>query len=57
MKSKYLRLIVPEGEGSEVIEYESKEPYFGWYSKDKLRIPGIGSSASACSIDTNIYIY
>ena len=29
MKSKYLRLRVPEGEGSEVIEYESKEPFFG----------------------------
>lgn len=56
MQSKYLRLRVPEGEGSEVIEYESKEPYFGWYSKNKLSIPGIGSSVAACSIDNDIYI-
>ena len=57
MKSKYLRLRVPEGEGSEVIEYENKEPYFGWYSKNKLSIPGVGSVVSAASIGTNIYIY
>lgn len=34
MKSKYLRLRVPEGEGSEVIEYESKEPFFGYKLSD-----------------------
>lgn len=38
MKSKYLRLKVPEGEGSEVIEYENKEPDYGYIFKKNRSI-------------------
>ena len=57
MKSKYLRLRVPEGEGSEVIEYESKEPFFGYiWVKDTNTLPYPIGLAHVHTIGTKTYI-
>lgn len=57
MKSKYLRLRVPEGEGSEVIEYESKEPFFGCrWVKGSGTLPYPIGEAHVHTIGTKTYI-